>query len=152
MASPPCRVTSDRLCAELAARGCDGNQRLALDTGFFCRIRYRRFSLELSYDVVHGHHNDEVDDSCLQQERDHGVEKDAVVDLAAIDVKDERRESGLPTRDAMSGVRTFVTNDVTIAVNAAPMITATARSITLPRMMKSRKPLIISFSLIGVGS
>ena len=91
-ASPPCRVTSDRLCAELAARGCDGNQRLALNTGFFCRIRYRGFSLELPHDVVHGQHDDEVDDGCLQQERDHGVEKDAVVDLAAMEVNDERRK------------------------------------------------------------
>ena len=90
--SPPSRVASDRLCAELAARGCDGNQRLALDAGFFRRIHHRRFSLELPHDVVHGHHNDEVDDGCLQQERDHGVEKDAVVDLAASDVKHERRE------------------------------------------------------------
>jgi hypothetical protein len=96
--SPPSRVASDRLCAELAARGCDGNQRLALDTGFFCRIRYRRFSFELSHDVVHGHHNDEVDDGCLQQERDHGVEKDAVVDLAAIHVEDERREVRLANK------------------------------------------------------
>ena len=35
---------------------------------------------------------------------------------------------------------------VMIAVNAAPMTTATARSMTLPRMMKSLKPLIIRVS------
>jgi hypothetical protein len=34
----------------------------------------------------------------LQQERDHGVEKDAVVDLAAIEVKDERREVRLANK------------------------------------------------------
>jgi hypothetical protein len=28
----------------------------------------------------------------LQQERDHGIEKDAVVDLAAMEVNDERRK------------------------------------------------------------
>src|SRR5215469_2463025 len=35
----------------------------------------------------------------------------------------------------------FCVSEVTIAVKAAPMITATARSITLPRRIKSRKPL-----------
>ena len=40
----------------------------------------------------------------------------------------------------MSGVIRSLTIAVTIAVNAVPMTTATARSIRLPRVMKSLKP------------
>jgi hypothetical protein len=46
----------------------------------------------------------------------------------------------------------LVVSAVTIAVNAAPMMTATAKSITLPRRMKSRNPLSIrSVSLEDFG-
>src|SRR5271165_1647248 len=41
----------------------------------------------------------------------------------------------------MMGVITSVTSELTMALKAAPMITATARSTTFPRRMKSRKPL-----------
>ncbi len=41
----------------------------------------------------------------------------------------------------ISGSMMLFVNDVTIAVNAAPTTTATARSTTLPRRMKSLKPL-----------
>src|SRR5687768_1740521 len=40
-----------------------------------------------------------------------------------------------------SGVMMLATTELTIAVNAEPMTTATARSMTLPRRMKSLKPL-----------
>src|SRR6266700_225699 len=50
-------------------------------------------------------------------------------------------KSGLPATAEISGVIMLVTNDVTTAPNAAPTTTATARSITLPRIMNSRKPL-----------
>src|SRR4051812_24332598 len=52
-------------------------------------------------------------------------------------------KSGFPAIAAMRGVRMKLTNAVTTAVNAAPMTTATARSMTLPRMTKSLKPLSI---------
>src|ERR1700684_221215 len=41
----------------------------------------------------------------------------------------------------MAGLMTPVTTVVTMLLNAAPMTTATARSITLPRRMNSLKPL-----------
>src|SRR6478735_12440841 len=45
---------------------------------------------------------------------------------------------------AMSGLMSPVPMALTMPVNAAPMTTATARSMTLPRRMNSLKPLIIS--------
>src|SRR6266536_5966005 len=53
-------------------------------------------------------------------------------------------KSGWATMAAISGVRTLVTKDVTTAPKAAPITTATARSITLPRRMNSRNPLNIA--------
>ena len=50
-----------------------------------------------------------------------------------------RYPSGTPMSPS-SGVRMFVVNEVTTAPKAAPMTTATARSTTLPFMMKSRNP------------
>src|SRR6187399_3089956 len=49
------------------------------------------------------------------------------------------------------GVRTSPTNDVITAPNAPARTTATARSMTLPRMTKSRNPLSIvqCASLLG---
>src|SRR4051812_500545 len=47
----------------------------------------------------------------------------------------------------ISGVKMFVTSEVTIPVNAAPITTATARSTTLPRRTKSRKPFMPRGSL-----
>src|ERR671914_384776 len=44
----------------------------------------------------------------------------------------------------MSGWRMRWVNAVTMLPNAAPITTATARSTTLPRRMKSLKPLIMS--------
>src|SRR5437588_11472836 len=52
-------------------------------------------------------------------------------------------KSGLPTIAAISGVRMLVTKEVTTAPKAAPMTTATARSITLPRITNWRNPLNI---------
>ena len=43
---------------------------------------------------------------------------------------------------AMSGLMSPATIALTITVNAAPMTTATARSMTFPRRMNSLKPLI----------
>jgi hypothetical protein len=44
----------------------------------------------------------------------------------------------------MIGLRNAPVNAVMTAVNAAPMTIPTARSTTLPRMMKSLKPLSMS--------
>src|SRR3569833_2737440 len=55
-------------------------------------------------------------------------------------------KSGLPTTAAMSGLRTSPTRELMTAVNAAPMMAAIARSITFPRRIKSRNPLIICSS------
>src|ERR1043166_4775904 len=52
-------------------------------------------------------------------------------------------KSTLPSRNPMGGMMMSATNDVMIAPNAAPMMTAVARSTTLPRMTKSRKSLPI---------
>src|SRR6478736_9919529 len=49
--------------------------------------------------------------------------------------------SGFQKR-AMSGLMMLETIALTTAVNAAPMTTATARSMTFPRRMNSLKPLI----------
>src|SRR6202022_3687444 len=54
--------------------------------------------------------------------------------------KTRAEKSGLPTMAAIKGVMRSLTNELTMAVNAAPMMTATARPRTLPRRMKSRKP------------
>src|SRR5215469_8909350 len=58
-------------------------------------------------------------------------------------VKLNAEKSGLPTIAAINGVKRLVTNEVTTAPKAAPITTATARSITLPRIMNCRKPLNI---------
>ena len=46
---------------------------------------------------------------------------------------------GSPTIAAMICMSTSSTSEFTTALNATPMTTATARSSTFPRMMKSRK-------------
>ena len=48
-----------------------------------------------------------------------------------------------PPSSAMSGLMIALVKASTIDANAVPMTTATARSITLPCMMKSLKPLSI---------
>src|SRR4051794_23959195 len=53
-------------------------------------------------------------------------------------------------REAISGWMTPFVNAVTTDAKAAPMTTAMARSTTLPRMMKSLKPLIICAAPGGV--
>src|ERR1035441_528073 len=50
---------------------------------------------------------------------------------------------GLPTTAPSSGLMMLSVSEVTMTVKAVPMMTATARSITLPRRMKSRNPLIM---------
>src|SRR6266702_549783 len=50
-------------------------------------------------------------------------------------------------RAPRSGLMMLAVSAVMMAVNAVPMMTATARSITLPRRMKSRNPLSIEISL-----
>ncbi len=55
-------------------------------------------------------------------------------------------KSGLPKMAAMSGEMTSSTSAFTTRPKAAPMTTATARSTTLPRMMKSLKPLSMTAS------
>jgi len=52
-------------------------------------------------------------------------------------------KSGLPKSMPRNGVMTSATSELTIPPNAPPMMTPTARSTTLPRAMKSLKPLII---------
>src|SRR5690554_2812019 len=52
-------------------------------------------------------------------------------------------------RAPRAGFSSPSTSVFTIAVNAAPMTTATARSMTLPRMMNSLKPLSMSGTPYG---
>src|ERR1051326_3487257 len=63
---------------------------------------------------------------------------------APLMVRLNAEKSGLPTIAAIKGVRILVTNDVTTAPKAAPITTATARSMTLPRMMNCLNPFSIS--------
>src|SRR6201999_3042891 len=57
-------------------------------------------------------------------------------------------KSGLLTMAEISGLMISATKALTIAVKAAPMTTATARSTTLPRRIKSRNPLSMGVLLI----
>ena len=49
-----------------------------------------------------------------------------------------------PMMMPISGITMSLTSEVTMPVNAAPMITATAKSMTLPRLMNARN----SFNII----
>src|SRR5665213_739611 len=64
--------------------------------------------------------------------------------------KTSAEKSGAPITAEMNGVITFEVSDEVIWPNAAPMSTATARSTTLPRRMKSRKPLSMAKSPAGL--
>src|SRR5262245_24800545 len=55
-------------------------------------------------------------------------------------VRRNAEKSGFPPIAATKGVMMLVTKAVTTAPNAAPMTTATARSITFPRIMNCRNP------------
>src|ERR1700693_3267685 len=57
-------------------------------------------------------------------------------------------KSGVPPIIPMIGVMRSLTRDSTMAPNATPMMTPTARSMTLPRATKSRKPLSMTPSLL----
>jgi hypothetical protein len=96
---------------------------------------------------VHREHEHEVDHDRHREEADERADEVA-------DREGDRSAPDRGNRDAgntvvagfqntsMSGVMMDATIALTTAVNAAPMTTATARSMTLPRMMKSLKPLI----------
>src|SRR5215467_3292571 len=58
-------------------------------------------------------------------------------------------KSGLETTAAMVLLMMLLTNDVTTAPKAAPITTATARSMTLPRMMNCLNPLNMLASFEG---
>src|SRR5512146_2938026 len=58
-------------------------------------------------------------------------------------------KSGLETTAAISLLMILVTKEVTTEPKAAPMTTATARSMTLPRMMNCLNPLSMSPLLSG---
>src|SRR5260370_15430596 len=64
-------------------------------------------------------------------------------------VKLKAEKSGLPAMAAISGVRMSPTNDVITAPNAAAIRTATARSITLPRITNCLNPLNMRISFFG---
>jgi hypothetical protein len=55
-------------------------------------------------------------------------------------VKKRFEKSGFPPIAAISGVRRSLTNDETVLPNAAPMTTATARSMTFPLIRNCLKP------------
>ncbi len=84
-------------------------------------------------DRLHQQENHEGD----EQEVDHGLDEAAVQDLFLPIVIDKLVKSTLPMIMPMMGMMTSFTSEFTIAVNAVPMTTATARSNTLPRLMKS---------------
>src|ERR1039458_3058690 len=72
--------------------------------------------------------------------------KSPIGNLLPLMVKTVPEKSGLPTTAAMIGVRRSFTNAVTTAPKAPPITTATARSITLPRITNFLKPFSIAFS------
>src|SRR5438270_13141404 len=55
-------------------------------------------------------------------------------------VNESAEKSGLPKMAAINGVRMLLTNEVTTAPKAAPITTATAKSMTLPRKRNFLKP------------
>ena len=62
--------------------------------------------------------------------------------VVADDLSSARPLTFVPPTAAISGLMMLFVKLVTTPVNAAPMTTATARSTTLPRMMKFLKPWI----------
>src|SRR4051812_13113815 len=57
-------------------------------------------------------------------------------------LKDTAEKSGIPPKIPMIGVMMSLVSAVTTAAKDAPITTATARSMTLPRRMNFRKPFI----------
>jgi hypothetical protein len=69
--------------------------------------------------------------------------KSPIMNLLLFTSKMMAEKSGFSAIAAMSGVIRSFTRAVTTAPQAAPMTTATARSITLPRIKNYRKPFSI---------
>lgn len=101
--------------------------------------RGRRRRGELLREPVEGNDDEEVEPCGFEKESDDGV--DEVADVDGPDLEPEK--SGVPPISPISGVMRSLTSESTIAPKAAPMMTRTARSSTLPRAMKSRNPFSI---------
>jgi hypothetical protein len=95
--------------------------------------------VKLNHQPVDRHHNQEVKSSGDEDKCDQDVEKLTVLDDTAVTLTTRKEKSGLCTIAAMRGLMISVTSALTIAVNAAPITTATARSTTLPRKTKVAK-------------
>ena len=63
--------------------------------------------------------------------------KEPYLKVALPTFKTRLEKSICPKKTPISGFIKLLTNDLTIAVNAAPIITPTAKSITLPREINS---------------
>lgn len=66
------------------------------------------------------------------------------LNCASPTVRVSELKSGSPPKAEISGVSRSATKDVTMAPNAAPMTTATARSMTFPCMRNFLNPLMIT--------
>jgi hypothetical protein len=66
-------------------------------------------------------------------------------------VKVSPEKSGSPSMAAINGVSRDLTRELTTAVNAVPITTATARSTRLPRRMNSRNSLTIILPVTPLG-
>jgi hypothetical protein len=100
------------------------------------RLGHRLALLHPRQQGIQGQNDGKIDGDRDDQKGDGGVEKVADFDLTAAQMQNDGAE-----------IRLADGGDETIALKAAPIITATARSTTLPRKMKLRNPLSISLSL-----
>ena len=81
--------------------------------------------------------NQAKNDKSNDKEVDAGANEGTEVNVRARDNQTRHRASTATSNDGNKGLMMLVVRAVTMPVNAPPMMTATARSMTLPRLMNS---------------
>ena len=100
-----------------------------------------RILLAAGVEGVHGHNDAEVDREGHEEEVNDGGDQDAELHVGAVEGEDEGiREVGLADDGGDQRVDDAVDEGVDDVLEAAPMMTPTASSMTLPRVMNSLKP------------
>jgi hypothetical protein len=92
LGQPTRKGSSDGLCAVRAALGGGRNVAEALGTGFGGRRGGGYRFLELIQQRIQGENDQKIYRGRDQQERDERVEEVAILDLSAVDIKDQRGE------------------------------------------------------------
>ena len=136
----------------LATLGCGGQRIADFGEQFDLRVNSRLGLLDAKlciaprYHVVHGYHHDEVNSGGNNDEVNKRGDKNAELDVNTIDGQERKavEVGGALVKAAMSGMMMFATREFMTAPKAAPMTTATARSTTLPFIMKSLNPFSMS--------